>query len=583
MPPSGHGFHAQGLFVGKGASAIEVVVASATDAPGRAALLDAWRTRRASRAAPVLLVVLYPNGTALCGASGDTPPIHRGVDRAQAERLCRELLDQPDRHAALRFLNQALPSLETLLPGVNNEGLVALHELQHGARSRGDISPVSYALAKADDENLDWVLVVQGNRLRLYSTTLDAGVGRRGRTETFVECQPTLLADRDIAYLWLLFSADALAPGGSLAQILEDSHRFAGDLAAELRERIYQEVVPTLAHGVANQRGLSAASPRDEVDRAYAMALTILFRQLFIAYAEDRDLLPYRHNDAYRRRSLKQKAQELAAAVHKGAPIAGGDSHWSEVRGLWKAVSDGNSEWGVPAYDGGLFSADAEVSAPGAGLAALSLSNDVFEKALRALPECPCRRPRRQHRLHAGTLGGRRRGVRGCAFTHVPSGGCGPLRHGPAAHRRGRGVFFCAAVGERTCLRFVPADGAWNVAGEPVRETGTCLRLIECEPETPVWFPEFLADRVYDFWDAVRQDIRDDWMLQTDPVNLQPRVRPLNLRSRSSSAATRRPSCRRSGSTGHSTCSNRHGHGARRSCCAAGSTRWTPTPRPCVL
>ncbi|MXY54179.1 MAG: helicase [Gammaproteobacteria bacterium] len=94
-----------------------------------------------------------------------------------------------------------------------------------------------------------------------------------------------------------------------------------------------------------------------------------------------------------------------------------------------------------------------------------------------------------------------------------------------------RGVFFCASVGDRTYLRFVPADEAWNVAAEVVmRETGTCLRLIECEQETPVWFPEFLQDRVYDFWEAARHDIRDDWMVQTDPANLQPRVRPLNLR-----------------------------------------------------
>ena len=94
-----------------------------------------------------------------------------------------------------------------------------------------------------------------------------------------------------------------------------------------------------------------------------------------------------------------------------------------------------------------------------------------------------------------------------------------------------RGVFFCASVGERTYLRFVPADQTWSLTPEPVvRETATCLRLIECEQETPTWFPELLQDRVYDFWDAARHDIRDDWMLQTDPANLQPRVRPLNLR-----------------------------------------------------
>lgn len=95
-----------------------------------------------------------------------------------------------------------------------------------------------------------------------------------------------------------------------------------------------------------------------------------------------------------------------------------------------------------------------------------------------------------------------------------------------------RGVFFCASVGTRSYLRFVPADDAWGVGEKDkiVRETGTCLRLIECEPDTPTRFPDSIQERVYDFWDAAQQDILDGWMIETDPANLQPKVRPLNLR-----------------------------------------------------
>ena len=117
----------------------------------------------------------------------------------------------------------------------------------------------------------------------------------------------------------------------------------------------------------------------------YEMALTVLFRLLFIAYAEDCDLLPYRFNDAYRRRSLKQKAQELADIVGKGRPIAEGDSHWQETTLLWQAVATGNAEWGVPAYDGGLFASEVMVSKVGAELDAITLPNECFETALRHL------------------------------------------------------------------------------------------------------------------------------------------------------------------------------------------------------
>ena len=443
-----HGFREPALFLGKGANALEIAIAKTSAPPRRAALLETWRHRRGRRAAPVLLIVLHPGGGALCGATGEKPPVHTDIDAGRLDRLCQELLRQPNRHAALRFLSQALPTLETALPGITNEGLLALHELQHGVPARDDwtaakrkatnalgkrgedlltslgfrieqidnltyllrggdqrtalavlmredespearndrfngLSPVSYALNKADVENLSWVVLTQGSRLRLYAAVVDAGVGRRGRTETYVECQPSLLAEEQLPYLWLLYSAEALAPDGSLNRILEDSQRYSGELAERLRERIYDHVIPILARGIAAAQD-AVASP-EELARTYEMALTVLFRLLFIAYAEDRDLLPYRTNDAYRRRSLKQKALELTDHVTKGTSIANGDNHWREAEALWQAVAAGNPEWGVPAYDGGLFTDDPDVSATGAGLAAITLPNEIFEDALRHL------------------------------------------------------------------------------------------------------------------------------------------------------------------------------------------------------
>ena len=346
-PVTGHGFTPAGLFLGHGAHGLEVAVARSPHAPTRSAVLDCWKARKGGRAAPVLLVVLHPGGAALCGAAGETPPVHPEMDVGQVERLCRETLAQPDRHAALRFLSQALPSLETALPGLNNEGLLALQELQHGVPARTDwpeakrraeralgtrdrdllgalgftiehldnltsllrsgdrrtalavmlrdtesaeagtdrfngLSPISYGLKKADDENLPWVVLVQGDRLRLYATAVEAGVGRRGRTETYIECQPALLSDEHLPYLWLLFSAEALAPNGSLGQVLEESRRFAGRLAERLRERIYEQVVPALAQGVSTARRADGAG-RDSLGQTYEMALIVLFRLLFIA------------------------------------------------------------------------------------------------------------------------------------------------------------------------------------------------------------------------------------------------------------------------------------------------------------
>ena len=101
------------------------------------------------------------------------------------------------------------------------------------------------------------------------------------------------------------------------------------------------------------------------------------------------------------------------------------------------------------------------------------------------------------------------------------------------AQGKARGILFCAVIGKRTFLRFVPASEAWHVSeveNSIVREMGTCLRMIECEWTTPRWFPESLQDRIYDFWDAAQQDVFEEWMHDTDPANVQPRIRPLNHR-----------------------------------------------------
>lgn len=97
-----------------------------------------------------------------------------------------------------------------------------------------------------------------------------------------------------------------------------------------------------------------------------------------------------------------------------------------------------------------------------------------------------------------------------------------------------RGVFFCAVARKRTYLRFVATDEGWESSrtGDAiVREVGTCLKLIECTPETPAHCPEILQDQVYNLWDVAQRDIWQEWMHETDPANLQPKIRPLNRRA----------------------------------------------------
>ena len=442
------GLEPMGLVIGPGGGGLEVAVAKAAHKPPQDVVRNAWKARQGGRATPVLLTILYGDRAALCGPTGETPPVFLDLDVGQVERICRTALAEPNRHAASRFLWSILPEVrESKIPGLRNQGLFATHELEKGVPQRtdwpqaqqkakklldkrgrdlleglgfqvaptnqqyavlhsgpkkiavaifldrseacdlaserfGGMTPIQYALAKADDENLDYVVVDHGSSLRIHTTT-GKGVGRRGRTETFVEVHLDLLPTDRAGYLWLLFSGAALVNDGSFTTILEASQDYASDLGSRLRDRIYEFVIPELSIAIAKARELKKPTAQD-LKVTYEMALLVLFRLLFIAYAEDKDLLPYRTNERYRDRSLKKKARELATLRQQGMPsFDDSGTHWDEVVRLFRVVNTGKpKEWGVPAYNGGMFVEEADISPAGKALAEIRLSNKDFGPVL---------------------------------------------------------------------------------------------------------------------------------------------------------------------------------------------------------
>lgn len=101
-----------------------------------------------------------------------------------------------------------------------------------------------------------------------------------------------------------------------------------------------------------------------------------------------------------------------------------------------------------------------------------------------------------------------------------------PWRAGSGMRGARDGHFFCARVGDRVFLRFVPLDGQ-----AVIRDSLTCLGLIGCTTETERYLPESMRESAYNAWERARHDTYEEWMFQTDPVNLQPKVRPLLRRA----------------------------------------------------
>ncbi|WP_425525582.1 Eco57I restriction-modification methylase domain-containing protein [Streptomyces albidoflavus] len=396
----------------------------------------------------VLVVGYQADGVwkaAVCGTKDD-PAVLADLNLGQVERICAAALSTPDPANAERTLHRLLVGQkDQLVAGLTNSGLFASHELRTGVPARADwateqakgtkllrqrgteliralgysatshgstamllsasgthravavllddqemfdrptarfgaVSPVTQGLAIAQQLGLPWLLVTRGTQIRLYPARPEVGVGRKGQAETFTEIDLALLDEDAAAYLPLLFSADALAENGSVPQTLAASADHAAALGRRLRERVYNDVVPTLAVAVANR---TQATSEADLAEAYHRTLIILFRLLFVAYAEDRGLLPYQRNPRYTRKALKTLAREFAEDPDQEFDSTATD-RWEDLLAVWRAVDDGNREWGVPPYNGGLF-ASGDTHLAGKAIAGMQLANAEIGPALRSL------------------------------------------------------------------------------------------------------------------------------------------------------------------------------------------------------
>jgi hypothetical protein len=183
-----------------------------------------------------------------------------------------------------------------------------------------------------------WALICNGRSLRIVDCT-------RPWTKSGIEFDfaPLTLSPNGIAVLWLLASASSLAARGpaSLQARIRDSDAHASGVCRSLSDGVI-EALPRLAAALARNGDRSAD--------AFDQALTVIYRILFLLFAESRSLVPVWH-EVYR------QAYTIDTLTRRAAQ--------SQTRGLWEALQaisrlahSGCSagDLSVTAFNGRLFS-----------------------------------------------------------------------------------------------------------------------------------------------------------------------------------------------------------------------------------
>ncbi len=186
-------------------------------------------------------------------------------------------------------------------------------------------------------------LLAYEGRFRLFDTA---------STQEWLDIDASLLGTDRIPFLALV--SPAYLSGGGFAQLRAETRRFGTDLRKRLDRTIRFDAFPALAAGLDrwvsdNGDGIEGDDQRAEVENA---ALTLMFRILFILYAEGSRFLPM-DNSTYRRKSLTGL---VAEAAESGDRLSEGSTAlWSQFAVLVRAMRHGNRAWDVPAYNGSLF------------------------------------------------------------------------------------------------------------------------------------------------------------------------------------------------------------------------------------
>ena len=224
-------------------------------------------------------------------------------------------------------------------------------------------------LTRADvisDSAILWGILTNGRVWRLYWQRA------KSRSEQFVEFdlgallgikgyEPDLFAlsaeeaDHFLALFILMLRRAAFLPtrdkGRTFHDVaLEEGRLWEARVAKNLSDLVFEKVYPGFIKAIA------ASAPDAPLADVRQAALTLLYRLLFILYAEDRDLLPKRDKRYDDYGLFKRVRLEIAKRIDDEDTLSGKAPHyWDHTRTLFRVVDAGDDDIGLPPYNGGLF------------------------------------------------------------------------------------------------------------------------------------------------------------------------------------------------------------------------------------
>ncbi len=221
-------------------------------------------------------------------------------------------------------------------------------------------SPVSPSFQLSDylsSTSLEWGILTNGQEWRLYW----GKAADKQKRYFAVDLVQALQDPEAFRFFWLFFRREAFtkgAQGSFLGRILEGSEQYGLRVGKRLKGVVFEQVFPLLAEGFLRYHKQVLKQPPDKamLQETYRATLSLLYRLLFLLYAEDRDLLPVSDTLGYQQYSLSRIRRNVAEWLDQGRAYSEQSySLWERLSTLFTFIDKGDSTLRVPPYNGGLF------------------------------------------------------------------------------------------------------------------------------------------------------------------------------------------------------------------------------------
>lgn len=239
------------------------------------------------------------------------------------------------------------------------------------------------------NSRIQWAILTNGKvwRLFYYRAASRSGNYYEVDLEEIINCSNP----DTFKYFYLFFSKDAFIPDPVtgktwLDQHIKGSEDYAARVSENLKNLIFDKIFEGLAEGFIeyryNEKHIKKETDED-LKEIFNGCLTLLYRLLFLLYAESRALLPVNDQDRYYKKSLKRLKEDIASELE--ITILEGMSHqtydyWSRLESLCRIIERGDKALNIPIYNGGLFE-----TLPESFLAANKISDPFLADAIALL------------------------------------------------------------------------------------------------------------------------------------------------------------------------------------------------------